>query len=94
MLRIVVILIGAALIAGGFFVLAQGPDSLGSACGLFIVGALFIAGTIFERRYRPKPAPSASWEKTGERFVDPTTGKMTEVRYNPQTGEREYLQEP
>jgi hypothetical protein len=28
----------------------------------------------------------------GERFVDPTSGRLTEVRHNPETGERDYVE--
>jgi hydroxymethylpyrimidine pyrophosphatase-like HAD family hydrolase len=34
---------------------------------------------------------SAALQTTAERFVDPTSGKLLEVRYNPQTGERAYV---
>lgn len=94
MLRAIVILFGIGLIVAGFLTLAQGSDALGGAIACFFMGALFIGGTIFERRYRPKSSASGPWEATGERFVDPTTGKMTEVRYNPQTGERKYVDNP
>ena len=55
--------------------------------GLIIVGAL-----LFERQgYSPDVSQTAgNWEKTGERFVDPTTKREVEVYYNPQTGERDY----
>lgn len=55
--------------------------------GLIIVGAL-----LSERGgYRPNVSQTdGSWEKTGERFVDPTTKREVEVYYNPQTGERDY----
>lgn len=94
MLRATVIVFALGCIAGGLVMLARGQGS--NAAPLFIIGVLFALGTIFEaRRYRPKPEPDAAgWEKTSERFIDPSTGKLTEVRYNPQTGEREYVDAP
>jgi hypothetical protein len=93
MLRIAVILISLACIAGGVAMLSSGQGN--SATPLFIIGVLLAVGTVFEaRRYDPKPHGQGTWEKTGERFVDPSTGKMTEVRYNPQTGERDYIDVP
>jgi hypothetical protein len=47
--------------------------------------------TFVERRYRGAKSAAATWPDTGERFIDPTTGRLTQVRYNPQTGERAYL---
>jgi hypothetical protein len=34
---------------------------------------------------------SGQWELTGERFIDPTTKRLMEVRYNPATGQRAYV---
>ncbi len=59
---------------------------------LAINGALIVGGLRFERRYRPIERPGQeSWQATGERFVDPASGKLLEVRYNPSTGERAYV---
>ena len=53
-------------------------------------GAIVIAALLFERgRYRPTLTPGGKWQETGERFVDPSTGKLMKVRYNPQTGVRD-----
>ena len=48
-----------------------------------IGGAIFVLGTLFERwRYNNKNARAdADWQVTGERFVDPATGKVMEVFY-------------
>jgi len=57
-----------------------------------VVLVLVLLSILFERRYRGRRnASGAQWQSTGEKFVDPTTGKLTEVRYNPQTGERAYV---
>ena len=43
----------------------------------------------------PLPSPGRPGtrprEATGERFLDPTTGRLMEVRYNPMTGQRDYV---
>lgn len=60
-----------------------------AASGVVLAGAI-----LFERRgYRPRvDRTRGKWQPTGERFVDPTTGKLMEVRYNPDTGERDYVE--
>lgn len=59
---------------------------------LFVNGALLIAALLLERgRYRPPVSASGPWQETGERFVDPSTGDLMRVRYNPQTGARDYV---
>ena len=59
---------------------------------LAINGLLIVGGILFERRgYRPQVSQTGgNWQKTGERFIDPTTKREVEVYYNPQTGERDY----
>ena len=59
-----------------------------------VVGGVVLAGSIvLERRgYRPRvDRARGRWQLTGERFVDPSSGRLMEVRYNPDTGEREYV---
>jgi hypothetical protein len=59
-----------------------------------VVGGAVLAGSIvLERRgYRPRVGQARGrWQRTGERFVDPSSGRLVEVRYNPDTGEREYV---
>jgi hypothetical protein len=59
---------------------------------LFVNGAVVVAALLFERgRYRPQLTQGGSWQETAERFVDPTTGQLMKVRYNPQTGARDYV---
>ena len=58
---------------------------------IFILCALVVASIFFERHYRTRRSkPQDQWQSTGERFFDPTTGKLMNVRYNPSTGERSY----
>jgi hypothetical protein len=90
MLRALVICIGIAFIVAagwiGFISHLPWPASL----ELAIFGVLILIGTFLEGRYRSSRAGGATWQPTGERFVDPSTGALTEVTYNPQTGERSY----
>jgi hypothetical protein len=60
---------------------------------LVIGGALLAGSIVLERRgYRPRVHHARGrWQRTGERFVDPSSGRLVEVRYNPDTGEREYV---
>ena len=92
MLRAILILIGLVLLGCGLFAmrfwgLAGFPP--------LAAGVVLLLGTIFEGRYRPRVRSGADgWEPTGERFIDPGTGKLVDVVYNPKTGEREYKDVP
>jgi len=91
MLRVIIILFGVLLLAAGFLTLHALPFAWPAAVELFLGGAIILFAVFFEaRRYRAKVSAAGQWQPTGERFVDPTTGKLTEVRYNPKTGERKY----
>ncbi|HKF38429.1 MAG TPA: hypothetical protein VKB35_16145 [Ktedonobacteraceae bacterium] len=59
---------------------------------LAINGLLIVGGILLERRgYRSHvDRTHGYWQPTGERFTDPTTQRIVEVYYNPQTGERDY----
>lgn len=59
---------------------------------LIVAGIVLVGSMLIERwRYRPKANMNqGAWQRTGERFRDPTTGKLVEVLYNPETGERQY----
>jgi membrane protein implicated in regulation of membrane protease activity len=54
-----------------------------------------IVGAVLVERWRYKPLESArpgpDWIDTGERFLDPETGKLVTVFYKPATGERRYV---
>jgi hypothetical protein len=91
-LRGALLLLAGALIAAGVLVWALGGGAHG--LGALILGVVLLLGILFERwRYRSKPRADAPWQKTGERFTDPQTGRVVEVFYDPQSGERRYLEE-
>jgi hypothetical protein len=61
-----------------------------------LAGALvFASGCIFERRYHAGRAATytAGLTQTGERFVDPETGRVMAVWIHHPTGERHYIDE-
>lgn len=75
-----------------FLALVMGLAGVWSAAfWLLINGAALTLGILLERwRYRTGTARSG--EATGERFVDPVSGRMTEVYYDPATGKRSYVE--
>ena len=85
------------LIVGGLFLVAAlvlftRPSSVGIALYLTFYGVLVVGGILFERSaYRPRiQRTRAAWQRTEERFTDPVSGVLTEVWFNPETGERDY----
>lgn len=90
MLRMVVLALGTLAVAAGALLLAAG--TVGSGIYLMGVGVVIILGTAFERwRYRKTAPTGARWERTGERFEDPTTGETLDVEYDRGSGERRYV---
>jgi hypothetical protein len=62
-----------------------------------LLGAIVtVAGCLFERRYHAAqqgfPA-GGRFQPTGERFIDPETGRLTAAWLDPATGERRYVDE-
>ena len=91
MLRAVVIALGAALLTAAVAIAILAPAGWAAAIQCAVLGVLILIGTLLEKHYRSRRSlTGASWQTTGERFMDPITGQFTEVRYNPQTGERSY----
>ena len=91
MLRVLVFCCGAALIVIGIWLGLAEQIWIGGAWVAFF-GALIVFGLFFEPRYRARKK-SESAQPTGERFIDPTTGRRTQVFYDPDTGERSYQPE-
>ncbi len=94
MLRAFVLGLGIVLILSGVLVATTGITA--PTLWLFGFGALLVIGTVFERvLYKPltRSRPGTGWTDTGERFVDPETGKMVKVLYNAASGERQYVDE-
>lgn len=85
----VLVIAGIAWLVAGDFASFLPEAAFG---GLFLVIALAI------ERWRYKHVrvqhPDPRWTDTGERFVDPETGRLTAVYFDPDKGERHYLVAP
>lgn len=92
MLRRALIVYGVLCLAIAVALFVEGAV-LPLAVDLAIGGVVVIAALLFERqRYRPHIDSSLGhWQATGERFVDPTSGHLIDVHYNPDTGQRDYV---
>jgi hypothetical protein len=91
MLRAGVLLFSCLAVGLGLYLCATGCAATGGIQTL-IGGAVILLATLFERwRYNNTNASGGNdWQPTGERFVDPATGKNVEVLYDPHSGERRY----
>lgn len=83
-----------ALTAG--LLMAVGGTALWAATGnpvIFIMGALAVVTSLIERTYGAptRARPNAGLRPTDERFVDPETGHLVTVWFDPATGERRYV---
>lgn len=54
-----------------------------------VIWALFRSGG-YKRQPLDAP-PGPDWQKTDERFVDPSSGETLEVWFHPTSGERAYV---
>jgi hypothetical protein len=91
-MRAIVYGIGIFLAAGA--VMLALAAFISAAVCLAIWGVLLIVGLLIERwRYKPLsgPRPGPEWVATDERFIDPESGKLVTVYYQPATGERRYI---
>ena len=91
MLRTALLIFACLLMALGAILCANGLPSVGGI-QLLVGGTVILIGTLFERwRYHNRNASAeGDWQVTGERFVDPESGRQMEVLYDPNTGERKY----
>src|SRR5579859_1075091 len=91
MFRGVLIAIVSLLFVGSCIGVAMmGPPVIGPTIFLGLV----LAGLLFENhRYRrlSGQAPGGNFKATGERFIDPESGKLVEVYSDPATGGRRYV---
>jgi hypothetical protein len=93
MLRRALVIYGVLALIGAFILFHIGAP-LTVVAYLAVNGAVVAGGIALERSgYRPRVQRQlGTWERTGERFVDPVNGHLLEVRYNPTTGERDYVE--
>ena len=90
--RLVLLAIAGLLLAGGIAIAMVGVFP--AAIGLAGWGLLLLIGLLIERwRYKPlgERSPGPDWTATGERFVDPETGKLVVVYFHSASGERRYV---
>lgn len=93
MLPIVLYVVGSVLLLGAVIAVFTGI-LVALLPQLIIGGLLLVVGLAIERwRYKPllRSGPDPGWQDTGERFVDPGSGELTAVYFDPQRGERHYL---
>ena len=89
----------ALLVIGGVMLAAAAIGALaGCRLAVFIPlavwGAILAGGLLVERwRYQglTDDRLGRNWQATPERFVDPETGRLVTVFFNPATGERRYV---
>ena len=80
MLRGLVVGVGLAALVAAALAARQGCGE--AALWLAVIGLACSGGVAWERwRYRALDAapPGPGWQRTGERFVDPASGRLTEV---------------
>ena len=91
-MRVLVSTIGLLFAAGALAAAALRVLPLAVALAAWAV--IFLGGLAVERwRYQrlAEAPPGPGWQRTGERFVDPETGRLVTVYFHPQTGERRYV---
>ncbi|HEX5960906.1 MAG TPA: hypothetical protein VFY97_06630 [Rhodanobacteraceae bacterium] len=97
MLMVSLYVIGALLLLVAAVALLVG-GALALVLPQLIMGGLFLIIALAIERWRYKPVrgdkPDSRWTDTGERFVDPETGVLTAVYFDPARGERHYLAAP
>jgi len=92
MLRWTIIGYGLLSLSGAAVLLFVVHAALWLVLYLAVNGVILVSAVLLERkRYRTRvDRTKGHWQPTGERFVDPTTGRLMEVSYNTATGERDY----
>ena len=92
-LRGVLLALGTLLLVAALVSLFY--EVIGLTLWLTVNGLALTLGIGYERwRYkanRPQ-RPDSRWQATGERFVDPASGRLVQVYYDPASGERSYVE--
>lgn len=93
MLPIVLYVLGGLMLVGAGIAVLTGV-MVALLPQLIFGGLLLVVGLAIERwRYKPllRTGPDPRWKDTGERFVDPGSGQLTAVYFDPRDGERHYI---
>ena len=97
MLAVALYVVGALLLLVAAIALLVG-GVLAVFLPQLVIGGVFLIVALAIERWRYKPVssgrPDPRWTDTGERFVDPETGLMTAVYFDPAKGERHYIAAP
>lgn len=91
-----VVLFGAVLVVVGLagIALTRVRAAGFPAIPALILGIVVVVTAIAEPVYGQltgRPPLSGGWRPTGEKFIDPASGKLVEVWSDPRTGERRYV---
>lgn len=88
--RIWALIVGAIVSVGGIFLWSATGNPM-----FLIFGLLLMVTAALEPLYgRPNGRPVGNaWRPTDERFVDPETGKLVTVWFDPETGQRRYVED-
>ena len=93
LVRLAAIAVALLYLAGALIV-----EALHASATLLLylgVAGLLALASVFTVHVRQRPESDyqrGSWQMTGQRFRDPATGKTMELRQNPATGERDYVE--
>jgi len=85
LLGFAVLLTGAGILCSVSAVPAAFPLT---AWGLILLFAVLAERWRYARKHKADDGP---WQETGERFVDPESGRLMRVLYSPSSGERRYV---
>jgi hypothetical protein len=91
-MRLILCILTAVLAAGALALAALRCLPAAGVLGVWTL--ILLTGLLFERwRYKALTGrrPGPDWQATGERFVDPETGRLVTVYFHPATGERRYI---
>ena len=93
-LRAALLVVGSACLAGAVVLAKIGCIGVAWHLGVFGV-VLAVAGLVERWRYKRLALrrPGTDWIVTGERFLDPESGRLVTVYYYPPSGERRYVAE-
>lgn len=91
-----VVFFGTVIALAGIAGLALGTTQAPGfpAVPALILGCVIAITAIVEPVYGKlvgRPSRPGNWRPTGEKFVDPETGRLVEVWFEPDTGERRYV---
>lgn len=92
-MRAIVGLLGLACAAGAAVLAALHcwpPAGILAVWAVVFLGGIAVERWHYQRLLGGKP-PEPDWQATGERFVDPETGRLVTVYFRPATGERRYV---